>query len=171
MSASEDALYELKIDHGLLLRFLAGFSRFEYALKRAGFCTVSGGPQHQWVSPAWDDFAGNPDAITRFAVLRQEPAIAQALEYFKQQPPRRQILEGGGKLDFAPSTPPDITNLLQVTRCVRTIRNNLFHGGKYPSGPRAATARDEELIHCAVVVLEGILSCHEGVRISFFEHA
>ena len=72
----------------LVFRFFLTFSRFEYALKRAGFITGSGSD----IKPGWDKFSAkhrsafNPSSSTE---------LQQAVDYFSEHPPRKQILNDG----------------------------------------------------------------------------
>ncbi|HNT86793.1 MAG TPA: hypothetical protein PKL84_02915, partial [Candidatus Hydrogenedentes bacterium] len=50
-----------------------------------------------------------------------------------------------------------------VLRLVRTARNNLFHGGKYPDGPIDEVARDKAILRAALGVLDGCYRLHPGV--------
>ena len=60
-----------------------------------------------------------------------------------------------------------------VLRLVRTVRNNLFHGGKYPYplGPVEDVARNERLLRSAVVILRQCLKLSKTVRNNFEEAA
>jgi hypothetical protein len=50
---------------------------------------------------------------------------------------------------------------------VRRIRNNLFHGGKYPSGPEPDLSRDEKLLMQAIRILEPALSARPDLHTIF----
>jgi hypothetical protein len=50
-----------------------------------------------------------------------------------------------------------------VLRLVKTARNNLFHGGKYPDGSIEDVARDKAILRAALGVLEGCYELHSGV--------
>jgi len=50
-----------------------------------------------------------------------------------------------------------------VLRLVKTARNNLFHGGKYPDGPAEEIARDRAILQAGLRVLEGCRELHKGV--------
>ncbi len=56
-----------------------------------------------------------------------------------------------------------------VLRLVRTIRNNLFHGGKYPLRPVDDDARNPRLLEAGITVLEQCLDLSERVRETFKE--
>ena len=53
-----------------------------------------------------------------------------------------------------------------VVRCVKRIRNNLFHGGKFPipTGPVSAPERDTELLEHGLVILHALLELDERVK-------
>ena len=53
---ASDAMW-LGIDKDLVLTFFFEFSRFEYALKRAGFVPVTSGTKPVNAKPNWDAFA------------------------------------------------------------------------------------------------------------------
>jgi hypothetical protein len=40
---------------------------------------------------------------------------------------------------------------------VRTVRNNVFHGGKFPDGPVPEPLRDEQLITDCLMVFQSLL--------------
>lgn len=42
-----------------------------------------------------------------------------------------------------------------VIELLKTVRNNLFHGGKYPDGPVEEIARNREILRASLVVLAG----------------
>ena len=58
-----------------------------------------------------------------------------------------------------------------VLRLVRVVRNNLFHGGKYPIPiePLEDMARNEVLLNPSIVVLRNCLSISDPVRAAFEE--
>ena len=146
----ETELFDLlNVPRELTLRFLAVFSRYEYALKRAGY--VRGDESQIWAD--WDLFA-------RDVATLGSPLIAPLIdscEYLRRHPPKKQVLKQGRLLwverrGSAGSTIEDI--LLSV----RTIRNNVFHGGKFPEGPIDEPLRDEQLIRDCIGILEGLLT-------------
>src|SRR3989304_5226772 len=78
----------LGLDKDLVYKFFLYFSRFEYALKQAGFAT--GGKK--WAKPAWDRFAislrGKFDSVTA-------DEFKEAIRYLDSKPPKKQVLECG----------------------------------------------------------------------------
>jgi hypothetical protein len=146
---ASEILHLLNIPHEMALQFLAVFSRFEYALKRAGY--VRG--DEKGVAADWDRFAQDLPPLGE-AALR--PILASA-EYLQQHPPRKQILKAG-RLHWEERGAGAGSVIGNVLLSVRTVRNNVFHGGKFREGPIAEPLRDERLIRECVAVLESLLA-------------
>jgi hypothetical protein len=87
----------------------------------------------------------------------------------KSKPPKKQILKAG-KLDW--ESPNEVKGDIQsVISAVKRVRNNLFHGGKFPSptGPVADPSREKELIRHSITVLKYILYSSPEVKRYYFE--
>lgn len=163
MDESEKVFDTLVGDRNLVLRFFATFSRFEYSLKRAGFLKLS-----QKAEPNWDEYANS----LRGSFLEvQDPAFRKAVNFLLNQPPMTQVVSGTN-LDWGN------TNLGSgeqhenyILRLVKTVRNNLFHGGKYPNptGPVVDVGRDQELLEASIAVLKQCLQLSPKVRAVFEE--
>jgi hypothetical protein len=144
----------------LVLRFFLVFSRFEYALKRAGFTN----PKRR-AEAAWDRFATENDA--RFGASSTSKLQA-ACVYFLQHPPLRQI-QKNGVLDW--EVPNQLINeplLKRLLLMVRSVRNNMFHGGKFPMMPVDEPARNVTLLRHALVILETSVKLDGEVERLFF---
>ncbi len=141
------------------LCFFLIFSRFEYALKRSGYVKDGG-----YLQADWEKFGD--DIIDAFESQKCEQLL-EAIDYLNKCPPRRQVLKDN-KLSWKPLTNRnnDIRWLITV---VKTVRNNLFHGGKYPSGPITDPSRDEQLIKHSIIVLKHLLYSSEKVKIAYFK--
>lgn len=164
MNIHRDLLRSLTGDDSeLVLQFFVTFSRFEYALKRAGFLENRG-----YASPDWDSFA--KEIEPKLASI-QDAEFTNAQTYLLQHPPKKQIVKmPGNKLDWeeedSSRVPKNATYLLQM---VRRVRNNLFHGGKYPERPVSGRRlRNSELLHACMTILEKCLPLDEKVK-HFFE--
>lgn len=110
----------------LLLRYFLNFSRFEYAMKVGGFGAIQYGAYH----PSWA-------ALKR--AMRENPlpvGLRAAHQYLWDFPPNKQT----ERHVWVPIEPRD--DWAFVIDCVKTVRNNLFHGGKIPF----RSNRDTELI-------------------------
>lgn len=67
--------------------------------------------------------------------------------------PKQQVLGQDGLEFRAVQFPDGISELGKVVHLVRTVRNNLFHGGKHQSDGWDDPARTRRLLHLVVVVL------------------
>lgn len=138
----------LNVPHALTLEFLATFARFEFALKKSGYAR---GDNSQ-VSPDWDVFAN--DVATLDAALVTQ--VLDSCKYLQQHPPKKQILQGG-RLQWVDRKGTSGSAIGDVLLSVRTVRNNVFHGSKFPDGPVAEPLRDEQLIRDCLGVLTSLL--------------
>jgi hypothetical protein len=148
-------------DRQLAWQFFVFFSRFEYALKR---CSEYLRPE---VQPNWDRFSSENNA----AFLRlSSPELLAAIEYFKNSPPQKQVLIDE-QLAWAAADAYDSRKplLVWLLTAVRRVRNNLFHGGKFPGFPISDPSRDKYLISNAIVILDACLSLDPSVSRQFFE--
>jgi hypothetical protein len=147
--------------HSIWLFFLA-FSRFEYALKRSGF--VRGSSER--VEADWDGFASEH----RYALdPDSDPGLRAAVNYFEAHPPKKQILRGK-RLSWGDSAPRGNEPLLcWLIQMLRRVRNNLFHGGKFPSHPIEDPARDPLLIDHSLMILKACLALNREVERHFAE--
>jgi len=51
--------------------------------------------------------------------------------------------------------------------CIRIVRNNLFHGGKFPLAPVQEPARNPLLLHHALVIIYACLPLDAEVNAYF----
>jgi hypothetical protein len=112
----------LDIDEKLVLEFLYTFSRFEYALKRSGYH----GQEGKAAEAEWDRFE---NALTALPDDQLAPVLACG-KVILANPPKKQVVRGGA-LSWEDST-PTASEIKTLVTYVRRIRNNLFHGGKFP---------------------------------------
>jgi len=136
-----------RISKELTVEFLGTFARFEYALKRAGY--VKGDEKHVWAD--WDGF-GHKLASLDPAILAP---VLKCCHYLRDHPPKKQVMRGG-QLEWAVRTPAG-SAIEDILLSTRTVRNNVFHGGKFPDGPVAEPLRDEQLIRDCLAALKAIL--------------
>jgi hypothetical protein len=138
----------LNVPRELTLEFLAAFARFEFALKKSGYARED----DRQVSPNWDAFAND---VSKFDAAALAPVLA-ASQYLQQHPPKKQVLQNGALkwIDWQGTSGSVIGDVLQS---VRTVRNNVFHGGKFPDGIITDPLRDEQLIHECLEVLKALL--------------
>jgi hypothetical protein len=129
------------------VQFFAFFSRFEFALKRGGFCKRV---KRDKAEADWDNFA-NALSVTFFNSMVENAAVNVLL----REPPRDLKVGEDGQPCFANQPPPQ--NSLELFRAIRRIRNNLFHGEK-----PLFNERDRQLVAAATFILERALEkCHQ----------
>ena len=138
----------LNVPRELTLEFLATFARFEFALKKAGYAQGD----NSSVSPAWDSFAND---VARLDAASLAPVL-NACQYLQQHPPKKQVLDHG-TLRWVARQGTTGSTIGDVLLSVRTVRNNVFHGGKFPDGMITDPLRDEQLIRECLSVLNGLL--------------
>lgn len=157
----EDIEHSLYPDahHKLVYRFFVVFSRFEYALKRAGYRIGNG----DGVKPDWTKFASEYIAI---CIPSADPKMRDVAAYFSLNPPRRLIHDDNGKMAW--SEPQKRTNepeLIWLLEKVRNVRNNLFHGGKYPYNSNIdEPARDSTLLEHTLTIIEASCKFNKDVN-------
>lgn len=134
----------------LACEFLAVFSRMEYALKATPPYVAGDGNR---ADALWDRFANAIDAA--FAAIPQEDnQFWGAVDYLLNHPPRKQVLHGGALTFKDQVLDKRQTQAQQTLLMVRTVRNNLFHGGKhYPDG-ELEPGRNERLVRSSLEILK-----------------
>jgi hypothetical protein len=143
-----------------VFEFFRLFSRFEYALKAAGFWVKPGGQTEFEAKPAWDDFANVIG--TRLPGLGASQELQEAWAYLRDHPARKQMVRGG-VLAWDDVARGNESETMFVFVGIRRIRNNLFHGGKAIPG----TERDEKLLSSATLVLRSALDLRADVKQAF----
>lgn len=151
----------LHIPKELACEFSAVFARMEYALKTARFVVGNG----RSVSASWDRFANEADDKFRTEVNED---LKNAVDYLWNNPPRKQILAEDGRVRFIDfEIDAAQRKLHQVLLMVRTVRNNLFHGGKYLPGGETEPGRNETLVKSSLIVLRVCAQLVPDVRESY----
>ena len=149
-------------DRRLAWQFFLMFSRFEYALKREGYVRVD----RKDAQAAWRSFA--KDHAAKFST-DHDPRLQRAISYIKRSPPKKQI-HVDRVLDWAEPTQFSGGPLLPwLLDQIQIIRNNLFHGGKFPQFAVSDPSRDRELIESALLVLGRSLKLNRDVERRFTE--
>lgn len=138
----------INVPRALTLEFLATFARFEFALKKAGY--VRGNEAR--ISPDWERFGRDVSALDAVALA----PITRCCVYLQAHPPRKQVLIDG-RLQWVLRSRDAGSEVEDILLDIRTVRNNVFHGGKFPDGPIAEPLRDEQLITDCVTVLQSLL--------------
>jgi hypothetical protein len=150
------------LDKDLVLRFFFAIARFEYALKRTGFLE----PDKNWASPDW---AGFGSSVGEQFMVSKQTGLSDAVAYLEKNPPRTQVVTNG-KLDWRDNRRgKSDSSTVWLLRLVKTVRNNLFHGGKFPGTPVSDFARNPKLLRYGLIVLEEVLRLSPKVAAHFYD--
>lgn len=143
----------------LIFLFLITFSRFECALKESSFHNHS--PQR--LEPDWDLFIKsirdefNPNITTE---------LKKAVNYILNHPPKIQIYDNNCVMwkqrEF---TNEPLINKLSIY--IRSIRNNLFHGGKFNGTFKEDESRNYQLLNNSIIILNNWLNLNDVVKENF----
>ena len=139
-------------DRNLVLRFVCFFSRFEFALKASGFLKGD----ERGAEADWDMLS---NSLTGTLISADGQSLQAAVNALLAKPPKKQVVREGRLAWTEPALGSGESNEAYVLRLVRQVRNNLFHGGKYPypDGPLQGTERNKELLRAGLEVLGACL--------------
>ena len=152
-----------KIDPKVATEFFVMFARLEYALKAQEHIVKTA--QKQDLTIDWRKLSQLIDGRFQKKVATDEE-LKRAVEYFCDCPPQKQIWNGHNK-DFELPAPQNVPQTERVLLCLRTLRNNLFHGGK--DFKREDADRDQTLIAHGLAVITAVVDCNEDLRADFLE--
>lgn len=110
--------------------------------------------------PDWEKFEKDMGSI--FFETHKERCD---LKILIDAPPKKQTVEGKKPIWEDKGAP--VTDTKSLFKAVRRVRNNLFHGGKYPNGPVREPSRDDKLIAACLLVLELALEHDKEVGRAF----
>jgi hypothetical protein len=128
----------------LAFRFFYWFSRFEFALKENGYLKFHTPGEN--AEPGWDEFVEE---------WCDNYVASPNAEVLLTSPPERQIVQAGDELAWRAVGLYDCrSELAKVVRLLKTIRNNLFHGGKHSGAGWDDPRRTEQLLAAGIVVLD-----------------
>ena len=139
----------------LCVKFFAVFQRFEYALKKHKQFLMHKSLNEKAIA-SWDEF-GNSLGEPFFNRMKSD----QRSKVLFNRPVKKQIINASGECDFE-ENPVAPTKAKELFESIRTVRNNLFHGGK-----SVIIYRDEELIGASLFVLGEALLASDLVMKSF----
>lgn len=139
----DESVTEQDLDR-LAFKFLKEFARIECALKASGFHNGDGDAKANWDTFA-NSIANN---------LENDSHLSNAIDYMSRNPPKKQVIANGILAWDTASVHPHKTHELLL--CVRRVRNNLFHGGKF-NGHWFAPERSRVLIQHSLSILEACL--------------
>jgi hypothetical protein len=145
---------QVDFDRNLVFKFFTVFGLFEYALKRAGFMAAGRNGEAQ---PNWENFA---NAIHPQFAVKTTPTLVAAKSYMLNRPVMKQVVQNNTAVFIQRQRPQNINDTAWLSILIRGVRNNLFHGGKFPYTP----LRDPDLIKYSLVILEAWAQLHPSVE-------
>lgn len=148
---------------GLVADFFGLFARLEYALKATP--RYLAGDDNK-ATANWDRFADDLKGKLSKADSEFESAASRLLS----QPPQKQVVKNR-RLTWAEVGRNGAAKEKFLLQLIRVVRNNLFHGGKFPEGSFTDPARDRALIQDCIVILEAALHQVAEVEERFYETA
>lgn len=147
----------------LVLEFFIDFSRFEYALKNANYVKCRS-PTDNRAEVDWIAFL--KDIKDQF-VIKGNDKFEKAANYINDKPPKKQIFKVC-KLDWSNTKRQNgMGDAEWYLKLIKQVRNNVFHGGKYPTGEIEEPARNRELLENSLTLLKLFLECSPEVKAKF----
>lgn len=146
-------MYSELLDRDLLFDFFWKFSVFECALKRRSF--LKSGRDNAPAEPDWYRFGESIRG--RFSEICTD-GFPESVNALKELSPQKQVVINGQLSWRKICRQPNESEEEFILRLLKAVRNNLFHGGKYPDGPVTEVARDRDILFAALSILE---SCFE----------
>jgi hypothetical protein len=124
--------------------FFFRFSRFEFALKENGYLE-SHSPGAK-ADPGWREFVER---------LQSQYSPSDAAKRLVALSPKEQVVGRGDSLKWEPVVLRDkVSELKEVVYLLKTVRNNLFHGGKHSEASWDDPVRMKQLLSTATTVLD-----------------
>lgn len=133
--------------------FFHEFARYEYCLKRVRLTK-----EFRAATACWEKYATEVEDVFEYAT----DDVKAAISYFKQHPPRKQIIHDG-ELRWSDQLPDHRNDSELILLLICRVRNNLFHGGKF-NGHWFDPERSEELIRHSLLILRACANFHPRVR-------
>ena len=156
MDAQTSTRLQIANDDELVFEFFSTFSRIECELKKNGF--VKPGP-YKSAQADWDTFADEMNPKLHNSESRR---FSSAKAFLLEEPPRKQVVSYPGRMVCAENARQENeTEARYLFRLVRDVRNNLFHGGKYPDGEYL----DEQALRDATLLKSCLAVLHECVPV------
>ena len=151
-----EAVEDLDID-SLAFEFFKKFARFEFAMKRVGF--LRNEEQGRNAEVGWDKFQN---------ALRGDYRPSKAAIKLITLHPKKQIVGADKKLTWVEREFSGEAELDKVIVLLKTVRNNLFHGGKCVDGAEwDDRQRMESLLSAASIVLDELARFASSKKTTF----
>jgi hypothetical protein len=144
----DDLVASFDVDRELALKFFLVFAWFENIFKYLGYWEDRG-----YIKIDWMRFGGE---LSDSFDPERSPELKKAYDFLIGEAPRNQRPRDDEIIwvDIAPRA--DATPLEEVLFHVNTVRNNFFHGGKFPRFRK----RDAKLLKACLVILKECVEIH-----------
>lgn len=147
----------------LIFEFFITFSRFECALINTDlFRNVN----QNKVTANWDRFTS---LIDESFDRNKNPEIRRAVDYLITNSPKIRLLENNQIVWLDRIIDANLPLTSKLGLHIRTVRNNLFHGGKFNGVYQPELSRNYTLIESSLIILNDWLTLHEEVQAKFLE--
>lgn len=151
-----------------VIDFFFAFSRFEFALKEAGYVSRD---RNDNAAADWDAFVKK---YKKLFTLKGH--VQSAADYLISSPPQRQKVYEENPGSFrttwehfkVDSNAPVLKTLVDI---VKVVRNNLFHGGKYGEKGWDDEKRVTQLLTNSTSIISEWLKLDSGLEVYFNDRA
>lgn len=151
-----------KEDRQACIEFFVLFSRFEYSLKRWG-CSDKHSSE---LKVNWDDAAkklsSKCDNLVR-EIRKKDWEIFTS-------PPKKQV-RSGDDFKWIQINTDNMGETRKALCYLCNVRNNLFHGGKWPEEPVIDSARNRKLIGDAIQLVQMFVNSDDTLKAVYSEFA
>lgn len=131
----------------LAFEFFFAFSRFEFALKENQYLKTHAPGMR--AEPGWSEY------VSKWQDAYQLSDSAQLL---LREPPEQQVIGAGSSLAWrAVALDGCKSELSKIVRLLKTVRNNLFHGGKHGGAGWDDPQRTSRLLAASLAVVEELV--------------
>ena len=154
---------QISIDKDLLLSFFLTFSGFEFALKNTRFKREA---RHGGAEPDWQAFI---ETVSPQFNKEENEELLSACRFFIDDPPRRQVIAMGDLAWETQTQRENESEAMFILRMVKSVRNNLFHGGKHNIGLHEDPSRVSRLLQNSIVILNYVAILDHSVSTKFNE--
>ena len=146
-----------------IFEFFIVFARFECAMKNnTNYVDV----RYNRVYVNWDRFTM---AISERFNQDTSEQLNSAVNYILENPPKFQSIQNENTVWVRRNIPENTPITNQLGLHIRTIRNNLFHGGKFSGVYEPDVSRNYRLIDSSLIILNNWLDIEEDLKIEFLK--
>ncbi|HET9088474.1 MAG TPA: hypothetical protein VFN53_13225 [Acidobacteriaceae bacterium] len=145
------------LEKKLVFEFFWKFSVLEFALKRAGYLKKD----RENAEPDWIRFS--KEIAGCFQALQLD-GFQQAASDLRELSPKRQINKNGALSWKQVPRFSEESEAEYTLRFLKIVRDNLFHGGRYPEGPVFEIARNQKILRTALTILDGCYELYPGIQ-------